>query len=80
MQIPLRLLASYRRYLPQGHDAQAAYPYEVPPGTTVGDVLVDLPIPQADAYSFLINGRHAARDQVLEAGDVLAVFPSVGGG
>jgi molybdopterin synthase sulfur carrier subunit len=80
MQITVRLLASYRKYLPEGHDAQAGFAYEMPQGATVGDILAELPIPQADVHTSLVNGRHALCDQVLQAGDVLAVFPAVGGG
>lgn len=80
MQITIRLLAGYRQFLPAGHDTQAGYSYEISPGTTVGDVLADLPIPPGDVYTFFVDGRHAERDQILQAGDVLAVFPAVGGG
>ncbi len=80
MQITIRLLASYRQYLPEGHDIQAGYPRQVPPGTTVAGVLAGLPIPPDDVYTFIVNGLHAQCDQVLQEGDVLAIFPAVGGG
>jgi molybdopterin converting factor small subunit len=80
MQIIVRLLASYRQYLPQGHDIQAGYPLKARSGATVGDILAELPIPPDGIHTCLINGRHAERDQVLQAGDVLAIFPAVGGG
>lgn len=80
MQITIRLLASYRRFLPEGHDARAGYPHQAPPGATVGDVLAGVPIPPGDVYTSLVNGRHAECDQVLQDGDVLAVFPAAGGG
>jgi molybdopterin converting factor small subunit len=48
--------------------------------TPVGDVLDGLPIPPGEVYTFFVNGRHAERDQPLEEGDVLAIFPAVGGG
>lgn len=80
MQITIRLLASYRRFLPEGHDAQAGYTHEVPPGAQVSDVLADLPIPPNDVFTLLVNGRHAKRDQILQPGDVIAIFPAVGGG
>ena len=80
MKITVRLLASYRRYLPEGHDAQAGYQLVVEPGTCIGDILSSLPIPEDDAYTYLMNGRHIARDQALADGDLLAVFPAVGGG
>lgn len=80
MQITIRLLASYRQYLPPWHDAQAGYVHEVAPGATVGAVLASLPIPPNEAFTFFVNGRHAERDQPLQEGDVLSVFPAAGGG
>lgn len=80
MQITVRLLAGYRQYLPQDHDAHAGYQVPVPPGTQVNDVLAELPLPPGDLFTFFINGRHAQRDQVLKAGDILSIFPAVGGG
>jgi molybdopterin converting factor small subunit len=80
MQITIRLLASFRRYLPEGYDAQAGYPCEVTPGARIGDVLAGLPIPPDHACTFFVNGRHADPGQVLQEGDVLSVFPAAGGG
>ena len=54
MQITIRLLASYRRYLPEASDAQASYPFQIPAGACVNDVLAELPIPEADYY--MISG------------------------
>lgn len=80
MQITIRLLATYRHYLPAGHDAQTGYAHEVARDACVSDVLDELPIPPSEAFTFFVNGRHAGQDQVLQAGDVLAVFPAAGGG
>jgi len=80
MEITIRLLASYRRFLPEGHDAQAGHVREFAAGSQVGDVLAELPIPPSDVVTFLVNGRHAEREQVLLPGDVLSVFPAIGGG
>lgn len=80
MRITVRLLASYRRYLPEDHDDHAGFVLEIPAGTTVAEVMDGLPVPKDDACTFLVNGSHARRDQVLLDGDVLAVFPAVGGG
>ncbi|MFZ5915304.1 MAG: MoaD/ThiS family protein [Chloroflexota bacterium] len=80
MQITIRLLASYRQYLPRGHDADTGYTRQIAPGTRLAEVLPDLPIPQTHACTFFVNGRHAERDQLLNEGDVLSVFPAVGGG
>ena len=80
MQITVRLLASYRQYSPVGRHPQAGYPLQVGDGALVSEVLVALPIPQDDSYTVLVNGRHAERDQVLQEGDLLSVFPAAGGG
>jgi sulfur carrier protein ThiS len=80
VRIAVRLLASYRQYLPPDHDEEAGYLYQVADGTRVGDVLAALPIPPGGFHTFLVNGRHAARDQVLQEGDLLSVFPAAGGG
>jgi molybdopterin converting factor small subunit len=80
VQITVRLLASYRQSLPAQRDDQAGYPYQVEGDALVGDVLAALPIPPGDFYTFLVNGRHAERDQRLQEGDLLSVFPAAGGG
>jgi len=80
MEITIRLLGSYHQHLPAGHDAQGGFSRHVPSGTTAGELLLALPIPASDVYTVLLNGRHAERDQLLQAGDILAVFPAAGGG
>jgi molybdopterin converting factor small subunit len=80
VRITVRLLASYRQYLPDDHDEDAGYPFRVADGALVGDVLAALPIPPGDFYTFLVNGRHATHDQALHEGDLLSLFPAAGGG
>jgi molybdopterin converting factor small subunit len=80
VQITIRLLASFRQYSPAGHSPRHAYPCQVEEHALVSDVLAVLPIPPGDAYTFLVNGRHAEHDQVLQEGDLLSVFPAAGGG
>jgi molybdopterin converting factor small subunit len=82
MQITVQLLATYRRYLPPGVDQNQAdcYAHEVAPGATVGEVLTGLPLAPNELATALVNGRHAEPGQVLQAGDLLTVFPPAGGG
>ena len=80
MQITIRLLASLRQYTPAGHKPHAGIPWQAADGALVGDVLADLPIPPGEDYTFLVNGRHSERTQVLQEGDLLSVFPAAGGG
>jgi hypothetical protein len=92
MEITIRLLAGYRRFLPYRPDgapapqpgqpaaARDSYSQRVAPGATVDTVLSTLPIPPGEAFTFLVNGRHAERHQTLQGGDLLTVFPAAGGG
>ena len=47
---------------------------------TGAEILSHLQIPEEDVAIFLINGFHSKPDTEVKAGDVLAVFPPVGGG
>lgn len=55
-------------------------PRAYPAGATVADVLASLDIAEADVGTLFIHGRHVEPDRVLAEGDVLAIFPLVGGG
>ena len=80
MQITIRLLASYRQYLPDPKGDNPGYRLQVERGVRVADVLAELPLPSTEVYTFFVNGRHAERDQTLQNGDILSVFPAAGGG
>ena len=45
-----------------------------------GDVLQHLNIPYEQVAIYLINGRHSKFTDSIKEGDVLAIFPPVGGG
>lgn len=53
---------------------------DVPPRSTVADVLAGLAIDSSQATLLFVDGRHAELDKELRDGDVLAVFPPIGGG
>jgi molybdopterin converting factor small subunit len=74
MQITVKLFATFRT------GRFAVMPREYPPGVTVGTVLDDLEIPEAQVGMLLRNGRHVEPPQPLEEGDTLSIFPLVGGG
>ena len=44
------------------------------------EVLDYLQIPYEDVAIYLINGRHSKLDDHIKEGDILAIFPPVGGG
>jgi len=45
-----------------------------------GEVLDYLDIPHEEVAIYLINGRHSKVTDSISEGDVLAIFPPVGGG
>jgi molybdopterin converting factor small subunit len=53
---------------------------EVPAGTRIGEIVDELRIPRDLIGVLLVNSRHAELDRELSPGDVLAIFPQVGGG
>lgn len=78
MKIRIKLLADYQRYLPPG-STSSSYEAEVPEGSTVQDVVGTLPIPLEESV-VLVNGRTPDPTQPLQEGDVLCLFPAIGGG
>ena len=44
------------------------------------DILREVDIPQEEVAIFLINGRHRKPEDLVKEGDVIAIFPPVGGG
>ena len=56
--------------------------FTYPAGSTAGDVIVNIGI-DTGKYPLgilMANGRHIKEDYILNDGDVIAIFPKVGGG
>ena len=83
MKIKIRLFATLQDYLPAGSsDSEASI--ELDEGATITDALAVLAVPVNLAHIVFVNGRHVLRPELatrqLAAGDILAVFPAIGGG
>jgi molybdopterin synthase sulfur carrier subunit len=74
MKVTVKLFASLRtgRFAVGIFDGEAA--------RTVRDILAYLQIPEEEASIIFINNRHKDADAAVRDGDVLAIFPPVGGG
>ena len=74
MLITVKLFATFRlgRFAIENRD--------YPAGTTVSDVVKDLDLPEEKLGILMINSRHVNPDRVLVEGEILAIFPLVGGG
>jgi sulfur-carrier protein len=79
MIVQLALFAYLSKYQPDGRGGRLARPVEVPVGTTVGELIARLGLPDGPR-AVILNGRHAADDQVLSEGARLAIFPPIAGG
>ena len=73
MRITVKLFATFRK---GRFDVEER---EVPPGTTVGNVVDGMRLPGSVGVLF-VNSRHVDRSRELSDGDTLAIFPLVGGG
>jgi molybdopterin synthase sulfur carrier subunit len=47
---------------------------------TTDHILRHMAIPENEVAILLINGMHAKKEDLLKAGDVVSLFPAVGGG
>lgn len=74
MKITVRLFATFREGREKTQDMELAE------GTTVYDVINILKIDKSEVAILLINGRDGKLETALADGDVLALFPPVGGG
>jgi len=74
MEIEVRLFAGLRtgRFKKQV--------LQVPDDSRLGDILHRLDIPEDNVSLPLVNGQYSELDHSLQTGDVLSLFPAVGGG
>ena len=76
IEINVRLFGAFKKHAPGD---QTDFMLVLEPGTTLGDVLSKLSIPE-NAHVALANGRRIAHDVQFESGDTLVLFPPVSGG
>jgi len=78
MRITVKLYATLRQYQPDA--PRAGLLLNVPVGTTVGEVLPRLGLPDGVPLVAMVNDRVEHLDHVLTEGDTLSLFPPVAGG
>lgn len=79
MRVEVVLFAHLSNFQPDGQGGRHARTFELAEGTTVGDVIDGIGLPDEPRVIF-VNNRHAPEEQVLSEGDRLAIFPPVAGG
>ena len=80
MIIEAKIFSTLLHYLPNSPHHMDGDKWDIPEGTTVGQVLKMLNLPEKEVKIVLINGRHADKERVLNEGDVFHVFPLMAGG
>jgi molybdopterin converting factor small subunit len=79
MKLEIKLFANFTEFLPPGTEKYTCW-LELEEGTTIGQVLEKLKIPDDIPMITLVNGLHRTFEDRLQPGDVLSVFPPVAGG
>jgi molybdopterin synthase sulfur carrier subunit len=74
MVVTVRLFAT----LQEGRFVEA--PRDYPLGASVATIVGDLSIPDEEIGVVFVNGRNAELDRVISSGDVVSIFPPIGGG
>ncbi len=74
MEFKVRLFATLRK--DRGRELMVTLPDEY----TARAVIDELDIEEKDVAILMINGRDGLLDTILKEGDVISIFPPVGGG
>ena len=84
MNITFKLFASLGDYLPSSVRPGNEMSLPVAPGATINQVIEPFGLPPNLVHLVLVNGHYIAPAQrathVLQAGDVLAIWPPIAGG
>jgi molybdopterin converting factor small subunit len=79
MKVSLRLIGSYRKLLPP-ETAGSVLLLEVPPGTSVSELLTRFEVPLTDDSVIVVNGLTVDRETALSEGDEVSAFSAMAGG
>lgn len=79
MTVEIRLFATFRDFLPPGSNT-FSFTKVLKEETTIEEVLRELKLPEDTPKIIILNGVHADAGRVLQDGDVLSLFPPIGGG
>ena len=80
MIVKLKIAAGFRYYLPNLSDMVDGADFEVTEGTTVGEILELIHLPQKLATIILVNGKRADKEKVLTKNDQIDLLQPMAGG
>ena len=79
MDIEVKLFATFQKHLPSGHGPFSCK-LRMEEKASVEDVLKHLDLPREMPKILLLNGVRCQAESKLKEGDVLSIFPPLGGG
>ncbi len=80
MKIDVKLYATLRMYAPPDNELGESFPLNLSIGT-ISNALTKLKIPSEKAKIIMVNGiRISDTEMQLNEGDLLVIFPPIGGG
>ena len=79
MKVKVKLYATLRRYFPEAELGESTL-VEISEGATVSDLLKKIGIPKGETKIVLLNANKVKLDQRLREGDLVVLFPPIGGG
>jgi len=77
--VEVHLFANLRKYAPPG-SSQGAFTLRLQEGTTLGDLLRELGIPEKEFKQAFVNRLRRGEDYTLQEGDRVALFSPIAGG
>ena len=80
MIIKVKIYAYLRYYLPSPDKFTQNEEWEMPGGTTIGQVLEKLNLPKEIRLTVLLNGNTADEKTALKEGDIVHILPQMAGG
>ena len=80
MQVTVKLFATLQRYGPEGVRVGVPFKVTLPEGSTLGDLVAQLGLPEREVTVTFVDGRARPPAFALSPGAEVGIFPPVGGG
>jgi len=79
VKVYVKLIATYREHLPPGTEGNITM-VDVPPGTSMAEVLTPFGIPLDDSSVIVLNGLTVPLHSPVSEGDTVSAFSAIAGG